>query len=88
MPLGYTGNLKMPNTARRQVLADLGGQVAFHDLAVVEIHLYFQVVSSYLLQDVMGLFLQVQKKTRHVAVVDGLYQHVAPALGGLGSGPL
>ena len=57
--IGYTGDLKVPNRAERQVLADFRGHVAFDDLAVVQVHLHLEVGSAYVGNDFVGVVLAV-----------------------------
>ena len=86
MPLGHAGDLEVTDLAGGQVLADFHGHVAFDNLAVVQVHLHLQIGGTDGRHDLMGMVLPVEKKPGHIARVDGLDQHVAPAAGGqLGS---
>jgi hypothetical protein len=75
--LGHAGDLEVADVAGGQVLAHLHGQVAFDDLAVVQVHLHLDVGRADLGDQRMGLVLAVQEEAGHVAGVDGLDQHVA-----------
>ena len=72
--LGHTGNLEMADVAGGQVLAHFHGQVAFHDLAVVQVHLHLHVGGADLGDQRVGLVLAAQEEAGHVAAVDGLQQ--------------
>ena len=71
---GHACDLHMPHAARGQVLADLHGEVAFDDLAVVEVHLDLDVGLGNVGQQRMGLVLAAQEEAGHVAAIDGLQQ--------------
>ena len=43
MPFGHAGYLQVAYVAGGKVAAQVGGEVAFDDLAVVEVHLHFEV---------------------------------------------
>ena len=72
--LGHTGNLEVADIACGQVLAHLHGQVAFHDLAVVQVHLHLDVGGTDLGDQRMGLVLAAEEEAGHVAAIDGLQQ--------------
>jgi hypothetical protein len=48
------------------------GQIAFHDLAVIEVHLQEEVVTSHRIDDPLGLRRGVEEIARHVTRIDGL----------------
>ena len=83
MALGHAGNLDVADAAGRQVVADFGGQVALHDLAVVQVQLHFQIGQPYLGQDGVGLVLSVQEVVGEIACIDRFDQHLHASFCGL-----
>ena len=63
-----------------QILPDLHCHIALNNLTVVQIHLYFQVGCTHLLNDFMRVVLPVQKKAGNVPRVDRFDQHITPLL--------
>src|ERR1039458_2287144 len=49
----------------------LGGDVAFHNLHVVTIHLHLEIGGVHLLQNFVGLLLRVQVEAGHIARING-----------------
>ena len=76
MAHGHASDLEVPDPSRRQVLANLHRHVAFHDLAVVQIHLHLDIVHPNALHDLMRLRLVVQKESGDITGVDRLNQHI------------
>ena len=67
--------------------ADLRRQVAFHDLAVVQVHLHLQVRRADALDDRVRVGLGVQQVAGEVARVDRLDQRVEPVIAQTLRGP-
>jgi hypothetical protein len=70
MAPGIPGNLKMSDDL--EMCANLLGQVAAHDLAMVQVHLQQQVVAPDFLNNLMGVISGIEEIPRHVARIDGL----------------
>src|SRR5690606_25947875 len=81
--LGHARDLQVPDAPGGQVAAQLGGQVAFDDLAVVEVHLNLEVGQADHVQDAVRLVLAVQEEAGHVPLVDGFDEQVATGSRGL-----
>ena len=77
----------MADAAGGQGLADPGGQVALHDLGVIEIELDLEVGCTDGLHDAVRLGLMVEEIAGHVARIDRLDQHLAPLGRRLRCGP-
>ena len=77
MAHGHACDLKMPDAPRGQIVANLCGQITFHDLAVVEIHLHFDIRCANVLNDVVCLVLVVQEEAGNDAGVHGFNQHLS-----------
>ena len=87
MAHGHACNLEMAHTASWQVLANLARQVALHDLAVVQVHLHFDVGRADVLNNLVRLRLVVQEEARNVTGVDGFNQHITARFFGFSGGP-
>ena len=72
MSQGYVCNLKVAHLACGQVALHFGGDVAFNNLTVKQIHLNFQIGFVHHRQNFMGMVLSVDKKPRNAALIDGL----------------
>lgn len=64
------GNLKMSDDL--EMGANLLGQVATHDLTMVQVHLQQQIVAPDFLNNLMGVVGGIEKIPRHIARIDGL----------------
>jgi len=65
-----SGNLKMSDDL--EMSANLLGQVAPHDLTMVQVHLQKQVVAPNFLDNLMSMIGGSEKIPRHIARIDGL----------------
>jgi hypothetical protein len=68
MPVRNPGDLNMGNTV--EVFFQAHAEIAFHNLAVVEVHLDFQVRRADLGNQIVRMLLVVEEVTRHVTRVD------------------
>ena len=78
----HIGNLKVPHIASGQITLDFGGDIAFHNLAVKQVHLDFEVGLAHLRQNCVCMILSIDKKARNAARVDGLGRLRHAGLGG------
>ncbi len=83
MALGHAGDLQVADAAGGQVMAQFHCQVALDDLAVVQVHLHFQIRGTDLFHDVVGRVLVGEKVAGHVARVDRLDHQFDAVRGGL-----
>ena len=82
--LRHPGDLHV--TDMRQQPLEMADQVAFHDLAMVEVELQPQVVGAHGPEDRHGLVLPRKEVARHVTGIDRLDQQVSSGLGRLPGG--
>src|SRR5438067_310958 len=82
--VGNAGDLHVPHA--RDVLAQLHREIAFDDLAVVEVHLHLQVRRADVGADGVRLVLAVEEVAGNVARVDWLDDDANAGGGGLGRG--
>ena len=87
MPVGHACNLDVAHIAGGQVLAQLHRQIAFHNLAVVQVHLHLEVGRARVGNHLVRVVLAVQEKAGNVALVDRLDQHFDALPRRLGGGP-
>ena len=88
MSLGHTSNLEMTYASSRKVFTNFHGDITFDDLAVVQVHLHFEVGCADFFNDAVRLVLAVQIKAWYVARVDGFNQYIQALLGRESSSPL
>src|SRR3546814_867991 len=81
MPFWYAGDLYMAHM--RLKFTEGHGDIAFHDLHVIEVHLHFKVGLADLFAYRVGLILPAKKIARHIAQVDGLDEHIDIMFGAL-----
>ena len=72
----HIGNLQVADFAGGKVALQFGGDVAFDNLAVEQIHLHFQIGLVHLRQYFVRMVLAVDKKSGNPAQVNGLKQDI------------
>ena len=72
MAQGDICNLKVPDIASRQVAFNFGSDITFHNLAVKQVHLHFQIGLVHQGQYVVSMVLPVDKKSGNASWVDRL----------------